>query len=195
MGSPMTIVMGRCHKCLLSPVEHPKKYERILMAHFRRSIGQIVLFILSLIGIAIAIYLTILHYNTHVALICSYGGLVNCEQVLSSSYASVPGTSIPVSIAGILWSSVGAALAVIAWLVWPQKHIVRIAELAWAAVGMLTVFYLVYVELVLLRTICAWCTAVHVIVLLYLLIAVFLVYTPTYEQDADAEGEHPGVGA
>ncbi len=165
------------------------------MAHFRQSSGQIALCILSLIGTAIAIYLTIVHYNTHVTLVCSSGGLVNCENVLSSSYATVPGTAIPVSIAGVLWSLVGAALALMAWLVWPENRIVCIAELAWAVVGMLTVFYLIYVELVLLHTICAWCTAIHVIVLLYLLIAVFLVYTSTYEEDTDAEGGQPGVSA
>jgi uncharacterized membrane protein len=165
------------------------------MTHFRQSNGQITLFILSLIGTAIAIYLTIVHYNTHVTLVCSSSGLVNCEQVLSSMYASIPDSSIPVSIAGILWSVIGAGLAALAWLVWPEKHIVRIAELTWAAIGMLTVFYLIYVEIVLLHTICAWCTAVHVIVLLYLLIAVFLVYRSTDEQDSDTEQEEPAVGA
>ena len=165
------------------------------MAHFRQSNGQITLFILSLIGTAIAIYLTIVHYNTHVTLVCSSKGLVNCEHTLSSPYASIPGISIPVSIAGILWSNVGAALAVIAWLVWPEKHIMLIAELVWAVIGMLTVFYLVYVELVLLHTICAWCTAVHVVVLLYLLTAVFLLCTPTDEEDVDTEREQPRVGA
>lgn len=152
------------------------------MVHFRQSSGQIALFILSLISIAIAIYLTIVHYNTQVALVCSSSGLVNCEHVLSSPYASIPGTSIPVSVAGILWSIGGAALAVIAWLVWPEKHIVRIAELAWAGIGMFSVFYLVYAEIVLLHAICIWCTAVHVIILLYLLIAAFLVYTSTTQE-------------
>ncbi|HEY4034785.1 MAG TPA: vitamin K epoxide reductase family protein [Ktedonobacteraceae bacterium] len=164
------------------------------MTHFPRSSGQIILFILSLMGIVIAIYLTIVHYNTHVTLVCSSSGLVNCEQVLSSSYASIPGTSIPVSIAGILWSMIAAGLAVTAWLVWPEKHIMRIAELAWGAIGILTVFYLIYVEIVLLHAICAWCTAVHIITLLYLLITVFLVSTSTDEKEADAERGQPEVG-
>ncbi len=145
------------------------------MVQFRRSGGQITLFILSLIAAAIAIYLTIVHYNTQFSLICPSSGLVNCEQVLSSSYASVPNTSIPTSAAGICWSVVGAVLAAIAWLFLPHKRIVYIAELVWAGIGMVTVFYLVYAEVVVLHAICAWCTAIHVIVLLYLLIAAFLV--------------------
>ena len=159
------------------------------MAHFQRSSGQIILFILSLIGTAMAIYLTIVHYNTHVALVCSSNGLVNCEHVLASPYASIPGSSFPVSVAGIVWSAIGAVLAALAWLVWPEKRLVRIAELMWAAIGMLTVFYLVYVEIVILHTICAWCTAVHVTVLLYLLIAVFLVSLSTDGQEAETERE------
>lgn len=164
------------------------------MTHFRQSSGQITLFILSLIGTAIAIYLTIVHYNTHVVLVCSSSGLVNCEQVLASSYASILGSSIPVSVAGILWSVIGAVLAALAWLVWPEKRLVQIAELMWAAIGMLAVFYLIYVEIVLLHTICAWCTAVHVIVLLYLLIAAFLVSTSADGQEGDTKCEELPVG-
>jgi uncharacterized membrane protein len=163
------------------------------MIHFQRSGGQIVLFILSLISIAIAIYLTIVHYNSHVALICSSSGLVNCEQVLSSIYALVPGTSIPTSVAGICWSVVGAVLAATAWLVWPEKRIVRVAELVWAAIGMVTVFYLVYAELVVLHAICAWCTVVHITVLLYLLIAVFLLCAQEYDEYDATEREKTEV--
>jgi uncharacterized membrane protein len=90
---------------------------------------------------------------------------------------------------------IAAGLAVTAWLVWPEKHIVRIAELVWGAIGILTVFYLIYVEIVLLHTICVWCTAVHVITLFYLLTAVFLVSTSTDEKEADAERGQSEVGA
>ncbi len=163
------------------------------MTRFQRSGGQIALFILSLIGIAVAIYLTIVHYNSHVALVCSSKGPINCEQVLSSVYAIVPGTSIPTSVAGICWSVVGAVLAATAWLVWPEKRIVRIAELLWAVIGMATVFYLVYAELVVLHAICAWCTVVHVTVVLYLLISAFLLYAPEDEEYDDTEREQLAV--
>ena len=159
------------------------------MQHLRQSGEQIVLFILSLIGIAIAIYLTIVHYNSHVQLICSSSGIINCEHVLASPYAYIPGTSIPTSVAGIAWSMVGALLAIAAWLIWPEKRRVLIAELVWGAIGILTVFYLVYAEIVVLHAICAWCTVVHFIVLLYLLIVVFLVSRSTDELEAEVEQE------
>ena len=38
------------------------------------------------------------------------------------------------------------------------------AQVVWASVGLLTVFYLVYVELFLIGALCLWCTAIHAIV-------------------------------
>ena len=48
----------------------------------------------------------------------------------------------------------------------------RVAQFAWALLGLLTILYLVYVEIVRLRTICAWCTGFHVLVLLTFLVTV-----------------------
>jgi uncharacterized membrane protein len=45
-------------------------------------------------------------------------------------------------------------------------------QLAWSAIGILTVLYLVFIEIVRLGAICLWCTAAHVLVLATFLIAV-----------------------
>src|SRR5690242_8085884 len=129
------------------------------MAYFRQFGGQMALLLLSFFGAAIASYLTLVHY-THVTLLCSASGVINCEHVLSSSYGLVPETSIPTAAAGILWFLVGAALPLASWLMWPEKRSLRLAELIWAILGMLVVLYLVYVELVLVHAICIWCTVV-----------------------------------
>jgi uncharacterized membrane protein len=42
---------------------------------------------------------------------------------------------------------------------------------AWAALGVLFVLYLVFVEIVLLHQICEWCTAVHLLVLATFVVA------------------------
>ena len=47
---------------------------------------------------------------------------------------------------------------------------IHIAQFVWSLVGMLTALYLVYVEIVKLHTICAWCTGMHVIILVMFLI-------------------------
>ncbi len=125
----------------------------------------------SLVGVGIAIYLTLVHYE-NAPLVCSDSGLINCARVLSSSYSVVPGTSVPITLPGLAWSVVSAALAAVALYGGPGRRWIRVTQFAWALLGMLAVLYLVYVEIVRLRTICAWCTAFHILVLLMFLVTV-----------------------
>jgi uncharacterized membrane protein len=137
----------------------------------RRFSGQLTLFILSLLGIAISLYLTSVHYE-NVPLVCTNSGIVDCARVLASRYSVVPGTSIPVTVPGLFWFVVSGVLAFLAWRRWPERRELRIAELVWTILGMLTVFYLVYVEIVRLHTLCAWCTGIHAIILLMLILVI-----------------------
>ena len=140
------------------------------MKTIQRSKAQLFLLICSLAGVGIAIYLTSVHYE-NVPLVCSDNGLVNCAKVLSSPYSVVPGTSIPITIPGLAWSLVSAVLALVALYRGTERRI-ALAQFGWALVGMLTVLYLVYVEIVRLRTICAWCTAFHVLILVVFLVTI-----------------------
>jgi uncharacterized membrane protein len=119
---------------------------------------------LSLAGVGVSIYLTALHYAGF-APACPATGVVNCEAVLTSPYAVIAGTSVPTSATGIAWFAMSAVL----WLR-PFGWI----QLVWSAVGLVTVLYLVFVEIVRLSAICLWCTAAHVLVLALVLIAVTL---------------------
>jgi uncharacterized membrane protein len=125
---------------------------------------------LGVIGGGIASYLTFVHASA-AALVCSANGLVNCERVLSSSYAVILGSPVPTSAAGILWFAVSTALALIQ-LRWPTSPLLARAHLAWGIAGLATVLYLVYVEIVQVGALCAWCTAVHVIVVATFLLAI-----------------------
>src|SRR6266567_4204408 len=69
------------------------------------------LLVLSLIGAGISIYLTSVHYE-NVPLLCSTSGLIDCSRVLSSTYSVVPGTTVPISVPGLLWCIVSASLAI-----------------------------------------------------------------------------------
>lgn len=141
------------------------------MRQVQRSKSQVLLLALSLLGVAISIYLTTVHYE-NVPLVCSESGLVNCTRVLSSPYSVVPGTTLPVTIPGFGWCVVSASLAIAGLFatmgLWQRR--IRIAQFAWASAGLLVVLYLVYVEIVRLHTICAWCTALHVLILLLFLV-------------------------
>jgi uncharacterized membrane protein len=122
----------------------------------------------SLAGLGISIYLTVVHYST-IPVACPANAVINCEQVLSSSYAVIGGSSVPTSAAGIVWFAISAGLAAGLWL--RRRSELARAQLAWSAVGMATALYLVFVEIVLLGAICIWCSATHVLVLLIFLIA------------------------
>ena len=119
------------------------------------------LLLISLAGVLIAVYLTVTHLSK-VPLVCTIGGPVNCVSVTHSPYSVIPGTSVPISILGVLWFIVSGALAMIGLRGW---------HLAWAGVGLLVVLYFVFIEIVVLHQICEWCTAVHVLVLATFVIA------------------------
>ena len=160
------------------------------MTIFRQSGLQWLLLALALVGAGIAIYLTTVHY-AQVPLFCSSRGLVNCERVTSSSYSVVPGTTFPITIPGLLWFLVSAVLAIGALR--QGKRWIRTAQLIWGVLGILTVLYLVYVELVILHTICAWCTAVHVVVFLSLLVIIIECYLSDLNQGRMVEEEETSV--
>src|ERR1700681_3637852 len=115
----------------------------------------------SVAGLGISIYLTAVHY-AGVPLACPANGTISCEAVLSSKFAVIAGTNLPTSAAGIVWFTASM-------LLWtrPAGRI----QLAWSAPGLVTVLFLVYIEIVQLGAICVWCSAAHVLVLLIFLIS------------------------
>jgi uncharacterized membrane protein len=121
----------------------------------------------SVAGLAVSIYLTVVHYST-IPLACPANAVVNCEQVLSSPYGVIGGSGIPTSAAGIVWFGVSAMVA--AGLLAGRRFLAPI-QLAWSVLGLLTVLLLVYIEIVLLGAVCIWCSAAHVLVLLIFLVA------------------------
>ncbi len=147
------------------------------MNTIRRSLAQICLLILSLIGVGIAIYLTVVHYE-NVPLICSASGIVDCARVLSSSYSVVPSTTIPITVPGLGWCVISAALAIIGLRLQTIPRWLRVTQFVLSLAGMLAVLYLVYVEIVRLHTICAWCTGLHVVILVMFLITLVQLQEP-----------------
>lgn len=156
------------------------------MTSIQRSLGYWLLLALSIIGVGIAIYLTTVHYE-HVPLLCSSSGVINCERVTSSAYSVIPGTTIPITIPGMAWFVVMGALAIVGLLNMPRW--VKLGALIWTILGMLTVFYLVYAEIVQLHTICIWCTGVHIIIFLSFIIALIEVYRSGQGNDVEEEEE------
>lgn len=160
------------------------------MRFLQQSGGKILLLLFSLVGAGIAIYLTTVHYE-NVPLVCSDNGYVNCARVLSSTYSVIPGTVIPITIPGLVWCVISAALAIVGlrWAVSPlSQRWITIALFAWTLMGMCTVLYLVYVEIVRLHTICAWCTGLHAVILLMFLITLVQLQQPVAEEELAGSG-------
>lgn len=116
--------------------------------------------VLCVLGLLDSAYLTYEHFTSSATLACSDTGAINCLKVTTSSYASIAG--VPVAVLGLVFFVVMTALCLpAAWR--SASPAVHRARLAASVVGLLMVFYLVYVELFRLDAICLWCTFVHVL--------------------------------
>ena len=111
---------------------------------------------LALLGLAISVYLTYVHY-AGIEPVCS--SISNCERVQSSDYAELVG--IPVAVLGI----VGYA----AILVSLRMREDVTALLAYLAVAFSA--YLTWAELFKIDAICQWCVASAIITLVIAVLA------------------------
>ena len=114
----------------------------------------------SLAGLGVAGYLTYEHYTGSTNLVCSDKGIVNCLAVTTSAYSKVAG--VPVAVLGLFFFAVMVVLQLPAmWM--RTDRLIRRVRVAWSAVGLATVLYLLFTELFRIDAICLWCTAVHVL--------------------------------
>lgn len=114
---------------------------------------------MSLIGLAVSIYLTIVHYSSSVSLACSSSGTINCEKVTSSPQSMLLGRPVA------LWGGVYFVLVTAICLPWawqsPSREL-RLTRIALVVAGIGFALRLVYAELFQINAICLWCTAVHI---------------------------------
>jgi uncharacterized membrane protein len=137
---------------------------------------------LSLAGLGVSIYLTIIHFTSPKLLLCSANGTINCEKVLSSPEAMVFGV-FPVAVLGLAFYVFMVAINS-PWAWRSRLPVIWWARLAGAVAGMGFVLYLIYVELIQVGNICLWCTSVHVITFL---LFVLLVFTATLGMGSTAK--------
>ena len=123
--------------------------------------------LLSVLGLAVSVYLTIEHYTGNTQLACPESATINCAKVTTSPESVVFG--IPVAVLGLpFFVAMVAATLPAAWrsdAVW-----LRLGRVLAVGVGMVFVLYLVYVELFKVSAICLWCTSVHIITFLLLVV-------------------------
>jgi uncharacterized membrane protein len=118
--------------------------------------------VLALIGIAIAGYLTWVHY-AGLEPVCVGGG-GGCERVQSSRWAELAG--IPVAVLGL-----GGYVGILASLLLPEEPGALVAAFL-ALVGFGFSCWLTYVEIAKIDAICQWCVASAVIMTALALVGV-----------------------
>jgi uncharacterized membrane protein len=103
----------------------------------------------ALIGLAVAAYLTYVHY-AELEPICAGGG-GGCERVQNSSYAELAG--IPVAVLGLI------GYALILTSLWVPGESGRLVGAVLALIGFGFSVYLTWAELFEIDAICQWCVA------------------------------------
>ena len=147
--------------------------------------------LLSLIGLGVAIYLTIAHYDTAVSLACSSHGAINCEKVTSSAQSEVFG--IPVALLGLAYFAVMIPFQLPA--AWRSGYPpLRYGRLAYCVSGIGFVCYLIYAEAILIKALCLWCTAVHIITFLIFVTTAFATVLSLPDDELEPDDAAPAVG-
>ena len=107
----------------------------------------------ALAGMAIAGYLTWVHYDG-AALVCVAGG--GCETVQRSRYAELAG--VPVALLGLV------AYTVVFALVLRDTPGARLGAAMLALVGLVFSAYLLVLQLAVIDAVCVWCMANDVVI-------------------------------
>lgn len=120
---------------------------------------------LSLIGIIITIYLTWVHY-TLVQVACPETNVINCAKVLSSAYSTV--YHVPLTLFGLFYFLVFFIVSFF------KKY--EIFLFIFSIIGVLSVFALVYIEIGIIKSICIYCSSIHLLVLLIFFILLYKIF-------------------
>jgi uncharacterized membrane protein len=124
--------------------------------------------ILGLIGLLTSIYLTKDHLDlTSSGSICDVTDVISCSLVNSSSYSEI--FNIPVAWLGVIWF---IFLIYFTYKAIKDKTIIP-TLLYWNILGILFVLYFITAEIIL-RAICPFCTVVHIITAITLVLSILL---------------------
>lgn len=123
------------------------------MRHFGKAMASIVI-----LGIIISVYLTYVHFEP-AGLYCPNTGIIDCEQVLTSSYSAILG--IPLAIQALVWFAVLGVLTFYKRL-WgiSSFHVIRDV---WLIIGLGGIVYSI-TAMHLIGKICIYCSSLDVLI-------------------------------
>jgi len=130
--------------------------------------------ILSIIGLGLAAYLTWEHYNAKVFNGCPENSVFNCQVVTTSAQSTFLG--IPVAVLGLA-NFIVFAIINSPWA-WRVRHYwLHVARLVLVVGGMAFVLWLLYAELMIINKFCLYCTGVHLVTFAMFVVLVSVVPT------------------
>jgi uncharacterized membrane protein len=146
---------------------------------------RITMIVLTALGLAVASYLTYIHYAGIKPLCGRNGG--GCEIVQTSEYSKLAG--VPVALIGLL-----GYIAILGSLLVRESETSRLATVVFTVIGFGFSAYLTYREAASIHAYCEWClsSAVILTILFGCAIARFLIGSPqTPDRLLDDDGPSP----
>jgi uncharacterized membrane protein len=143
-----------------------------------------VMLALAIIGLAVATYLTYIHY-AGINPACTAGQ--SCIKVQTSQWSKLDG--VPVALLGLI-----GYIAIVASLLAPDREETRLATLGFTLIGFGFSGYLTYRELFSIHAICEWCASSAVIMTILFICAITRYLTATAIGATAPPGEGPARG-
>jgi uncharacterized membrane protein len=143
-----------------------------------------VMIVLTVIGLAVAAYLTVVHYVGFSALACTggHGGHSSCQTVQSSQWSKLAG--VPVALLGLV-----GYIGILGSLLVREREETRLSTLGLTTIGFGFSAYLTYREAASIHAYCEWCLSSAVI-----LTILFVCAIARYLIGAPATGDPAGNG-
>ena len=135
-------------------------------------------------ALAVSLYLTVEHLvsPSGEGLVCPATAAINCVKVTTSPQSKFLG--IPVALLGLVfYLGVFALNLPVMWR--STSSAVRWTRLGAVSVGMAFVLWLVYAELYIIRSLCLWCTVVHILTFVLFALTLYATMGLQGEDDGD----------
>lgn len=124
----------------------------------------LILAVLDVIGLAIATYLSVVELGGGVP---ACGPIKGCEEVALSEYSRIAG--VPVAVYGVGLSIILLTLAIAWWRT--NLYGLLLAHYGLSLAGVLFEAYFMYLQVVVIKAVCVWCTTYGLSLILRFVIA------------------------
>ena len=127
----------------------------------------LILAVLDVIGLAIALYLSVVELGGGVP-VC--GPLHGCETVALSEYSRIAG--VPVAVYGVGLSLILLTLAIAWWRT--NLYGLLLAHYGLSLAGVIFEVYFLYLQIAVIRAVCVWCTSYGLSLILRFFVALIV---------------------